>query len=237
MNIYIILEVIRMKKISRTLSILCILATLCLTLAGCKVGSGASPDEATITTGSISDTTAVTETSETETPSVTPTDAPESQGGQPSGSGSDNGGPVSSNTDRLTITTGNKGYAFDVGSTITYTFNMQTPKKIEDVQAVVSYDSAYLKLKSADVTKMFPVLGASTIYNTNIQNTVKFNAVNIQGFDFTSKNALVSLQFEIIAKGATSVNTAVEVMTEKGGTPYVENFTKAEGVTFEEYIK
>ncbi len=217
------------------------MATLCLTLAGCKVGNGASPDEATITTGSTSDTTVVTETPDTETPdtetpSAAPTDAPESQSGQPSGGDSGSGGPVSSK-ERLTVTAGTNGYAFDVGSTITYTFDMQTPKAIEDVQAMVSYDSAYLKLKSTDANKMFPVLGTSTIYNANIQNAVKFNAVNIQGFDFTSKSTLITLQFEIIASGSTAVNTAVEVMTEKGGAPYVENYVKSEGVTFEEYIK
>lgn len=233
------MEVISMKKSRKILCILCVFAALCLMLTGCKVGTGSTPDEIPTTEGSTSDTTLATVAEPSED---IQTDVPENQGGQTSsnensGNNPGDGGPVSSNTDRLTITTGNKGYAFDVGSVVTYTFSMQTPKKIEDVQAVVSYDSAYLKLKSADVTKMFPVLGGSTIYNTNIQNTVKFNAVNIQGFDFTSKNALVTLQFEIIGKGATSVNTAVEVMTEKGGAPYVENFIIADGVTFEQTIK
>ncbi|MDO5124298.1 MAG: hypothetical protein Q4D44_06500 [Eubacteriales bacterium] len=136
------------------------------------------------------------------------------------------------NPTRCTITAGTQGYTKNVGETFTYTCNMKTPKKIEDVQATLTYDGTMLRLISVS----FPVTDSATVYNENIQNEVKFNAVNLQGFDFTKKGGcLVTAQFEVLKKGGTSISTAVEVMSEVGtGNAYVTNYKLADGVKITE---
>lgn len=135
-----------------------------------------------------------------------------------------------------TITVGSKGYVKDVGDTITYTFYLTTPKKIEDVQAALTYDSRMLRLKTSEAQDFFPVMGSSVIYNTAIKDTVKFNAVNISGFDFTQRGALITAEFEVLRNGGTSISTAIEIMSEKGGNYYVDSFIISDAITCEEIL-
>ena len=138
---------------------------------------------------------------------------------------------------RCTITVGNKGYVTDVGDTVTYTFYLTTPKKVEDVQAALTYDSRMLKLKTTDAENLFPVMGSGVIHNTNIKDTIKFNAVNISGFDFTKRGSLITAEFEVLKNGGTNISTAIEIMTEKGGeVSYFDGFIMTKAVTCEEIL-
>ncbi len=148
-----------------------------------------------------------------------------------------NGAPGSGAAKRCTITVGDTGYPKDVGDTVTYTYLLKTPKSIENVQAVLTYDGSMLKLKEAEATDSFPVLGYSTVYNTAISNTIKFNASSISGFDFTKESTLITLEFEVIGTGGCSIATAVEIMDEVGGTEYVTNYVFDSRVTHTETLE
>ncbi|MBQ9743156.1 MAG: hypothetical protein IJV88_05750 [Ruminococcus sp.] len=148
-----------------------------------------------------------------------------------------NGAPGSSSAKRCTITVGDTGYPKDVGDTVTYTYLLKTPKSIENVQAVLTYDGSMLKLKEAEATDTFPVLGYSTVYNTAISNTIKFNASAISGFDFTKESALITLEFEVIGTGGCSIATAVEIMDEVGGAEYVTDYVFDSRVTHTETLE
>ncbi len=244
-----------MKK---TLCFLLALLTLMLsTLAFTGCGGKISSDKNTVSTqDEISTSTVKTETkaeitTAPETTSVTEaTTKPNSDTNKPvnnnsggntgnsnSNSNSVNGGPVSNPT-RCTITVGNKGYTANVGDTVTYVCNLKTPAKIEDIQATVSYDSSMLELVEKDADVMFPVLGIDTIYNTGIQNKILFNAIRLRGYDFTSTDTVVTLDFKVLKKGGTAVSTSMEVISEMGtATNYVNNYVLADGVIVSEAIK
>ncbi|MGN0453408.1 MAG: hypothetical protein ACI4GZ_06400 [Ruminococcus sp.] len=146
-------------------------------------------------------------------------------------------GPVS-NATHCTITVGNKGYKTELGDTVTYTYYLETPKMIENVQAQTTYTSSLLKLKSTEKDNLFPVLGSSTVFNLHSDvSTIKFNASNISGYDFTQKGVLITLKFEVVGKGGASIATAIEIMDEIGGEPYIDHFLTKGDIKCEELLK
>lgn len=156
--------------------------------------------------------------------------------GNTSNNTSSNGQGVINTPKRCTVTVGTKGYVADVGDVITYTCYLKTPAAIEDVQASAYYDSSMLKLKSSDASDIFPVLGGSTVFNAEEKGTVRFNACNLRGFDFTAKGKLIELKFEVIGNGGTSITTSIEFMDEKGGVAYVDNYAIIGNITLEELL-
>ncbi len=135
-----------------------------------------------------------------------------------------------------TITVGETDYTASVGDVVTYKFTLKTPEKIENVQAILSYDSATLMLQESNATSMFPVLGSSCVYNSGLSNTIKFNASNISGYDFTDEDVLVTVSFKVLRGGSTSINTAIEFMDEKGGEAYIDNFNIIGNITLKETL-
>ena len=123
-----------------------------------------------------------------------------------------------------TVYVEDNSYTCSVGDTITYVFNLKTPEALEDFQATTNYDSGMLELIEADSAEMFPVAGSIVICNTDLQNTIKYNAVNISGMDFTKGGALISLDFKVLDSGNTTIGTTLEYMDSVGGEPYVSDY-------------
>ncbi len=243
-----------MKKILSLVSVIMVLALSTSLLTACNSIETSTPDEATTTavieTEPQGETTTVATTTEVATQkpasqssgnssagsyfggssggsSVTPTEKPTNPGINV------NGEPVTPTPTRCTITVGNKGYTAEVGETITYVYKLTTPKPIEDIQATTTYDSKMLELLEID----FPLMGDAPIYNPNLYNEMKFNAINLKGFDFTKEADLVTIKFKVIGKGGAAIATAIEVMSEvKTGNAYVSNYAFAEGVKTQEVI-
>lgn len=250
-----------MKKNLGLMSILLVLVLSVSLLTACNAGTKSStPDE--VTTTAAAETTTEAIATDTTAPATTApsTSKPQNQtsggssdssghsGGNSSGGNSSggstqkptnpginvNGEPVGPAPAKCTVTVGSKGYTAELGETFTYVCKLQTPKKIEDIQATLTYDSAMLEL----VDVKFPVMGDTPIYNTNLYNEIKFNAINLRGFDFTKENDLVTVEFKVIKKGGTAIATAIEVMSEVGtGNAYVNNYVFAEGVEVKEVIE
>lgn len=221
---------------------LCAAAVLASVLTACN-SDGATPDEASTAT-TVATTTVVADANTT----ATATDAPDksenetdaaAQNGNSNNSDSNSSGGSSGSATKSTciVTVGGKDYTVKVGDTVTYSYYLTTPKPIENVQASLTYDGYKLKVQSTDGSKMFPVLGTSAIFNTELSNTIKFNASNISGYDFTTRAQLITVDFKVIGKGNTSVATAIEIMDEKGGNPYVSNFKISGDVTCEEVLR
>ena len=111
-----------------------------------------------------------------------------------------------------------------VGDKVNYTMLLTIPEKIENIQGVITYDSSKLKLvessdaENDDVTA-FPVLAEKNlVWNTNLENAVKFNGSFLKGFDFTAGGVLVSLNFEVIAEGESEVKCSLEEMNSVDAT-------------------
>ncbi|MGN0559285.1 MAG: hypothetical protein ACI4IS_07560, partial [Acutalibacteraceae bacterium] len=168
----------------------------------------AAPEETTVapeeTTVAPEETTAAPEET-TAAPEET-TAAPEETTAAPSGNTAVNGTEVK------------------VGDKVNYTVLLTVPEKIENIQGVITYDSSKLKLVESsdadndDVTA-FPVLAEKNlVWNTNLENAVKFNGSFLKGFDFTAGGVLVSLNFEVIAEGESEVKCSLEEMNSVNAT-------------------
>ena len=123
-----------------------------------------------------------------------------------------------------TINTGGNAYEVMVGDVVTYVFNLRTPVALEDFQVTTNYDGAMLELIEEDVSTMFPVAKSSVIYNSELMNTVKFNAVNLSGMDFTNGGRLVAFKFKVKDWGFTTIDTRIEYMDALNGDPYVSDY-------------
>ena len=110
-----------------------------------------------------------------------------------------------------------------VGDELTYTVNLKTPNKIEDVQGYVTYDASKLTIVEATTPN---ILGA--IINTGEAGTIYFNATEVNnGMDFTAAAALIEVKFEVLQDAEAEVAITIEEMTERNGGSY---FTDSEKV-------
>ena len=238
-----------MKKII-AFTLLCVMITSLGIFTGCKGSEGATPDE--VSTAVVTETTTEAQTTaantaastteaevkETEPKPQKTTPAQNSQSDNNDDSDSVSGKPADRNekSETATITVGGKNYTVNVGDRIVYTCYLKTPKPIENIQATLTYDDSVLWLRQGKSKEMFPNL-SGTIYNANITGTILFNATEpMEGYDFTSKGVLVTLNFDVAKSGSTEIATAIEFMDEIGGNSYVDNFSIVGNITITETI-
>ncbi|MCH5304275.1 MAG: hypothetical protein J1E41_05375, partial [Ruminococcus sp.] len=95
-------------------------------------------------------------------------------------------------------------YECGVGDTLTYTINMTTPEKIENGQFIIYYPNSVL---SVGGIKFNDILG-SPIYNytENVTDEIDFNFSHQNGFDFTTKQLLCEVTFNVTAAGAGGID-------------------------------
>ena len=246
-----------MKKIKFMLTYISIVAVCLTTLFGCKTAQTAStPDEADTTVSVITEETTVSlQIQEGISPSETDAANSLQKDTAYSSDKDDVDNAVSSdlkNPGTCIITLENGNYTAEVGDIITYNYYLKTPKKIENVQAIMNYSGRSLKILNQaiiadpekdlpenlydDVEKAFPVLGDSVVYNGSNQNLLKFNATSVSGYDFTKGEYLITVEFEVISEISGYISTSIEMMDEIGGTPYVDNYTFADNVIHEESL-
>lgn len=150
----------------------------------------------------------------------------------------DDGGSVKDKPDEpCTVNVDGKAYTAYVGDTINYVFNLKTPEALEDFQATTNYDSGMLELIETDATEMFPIAGSVVVCNTEMQNCIKFNAVNLSGMDFTQGGILVSFKFRVLDSGGTAISTTLEYMDSIKSEPYVSDYKIVGDIEYSEEIK
>ena len=128
---------------------------------------------------------------------VTPTQAPEP------GSG-------------LAITTALNGATINTidckGTSVTVTYNLQSPLLLEDGQGTLYYDTAKLSLASVSL----PNVQSGLILNPNIPGEARFNFTGVNPvtnsgiFDFKSNKTFVTATFNVVGSGATTINLDIE---------------------------
>lgn len=123
-----------------------------------------------------------------------------------------------------TINVDGEGYDALVGDVVTYVANLKTSSALEDFQVTTNYDGNMLELIEDDRAEMFPIAQNSVIYNNELMNTIKFNAVNLNGMDFTQGGELLVFRFMVKDWGFTTINTTIEYMDGVNGDPYVSDY-------------
>lgn len=113
---------------------------------------------------------------------------------------------------------GDKYYDVNVGDTVTYTVNLKTPNKIEQIKGYFEYGNE-LKVIS-DSSSWAPNI--STMVCSDTGTIMYFNASDIaKGFDFTEEKVLLNVSFTVVKEGEIRLNLCIEGMVEFFGGDYV----------------
>lgn len=113
------------------------------------------------------------------------------------------------------------GQTVHVGDVVNFTATLTTDKALENIQAVLNYDSSMLKLTTTEKKQLFPVIAevGGLVFNTGLDNMIKFNASDIgDGYDFTNGGTLVYASFEVIGEGDSDIYLDIEEMNANGYT-------------------
>ena len=110
------------------------------------------------------------------------------------------------------------------------TYYLQSDEMILDTQGYVTYDQSVLKLASTTTAKAsFPVF-TNAVTNFNLTNKVKFCATSLDLYDFTTEGVFVTLTFDIIGSGDTTVSLNLEVLTATTADTYFDHFEGAQNL-------
>ena len=119
-----------------------------------------------------------------------------------------------SNTITVTSNIGSGGdvqYTPGVSEQVTVTFNFQAAKKLVNVEGVMTYDTSVLKLADSNTERsVMPKFTANAMVNLTNPGRIKFvNSDIMNGYDFTTKDVFMTVVFDIIGSGNTTVNLDV----------------------------
>ena len=142
--------------------------------------------------------------------------------------------PVSGENN-IVLNTGKK-YGYQKGDVIEYTVTVMASQLFEDIECRLYYDDSVLSLNRLDNPadepyEFCPNLGDAVVFNSEMNDEIRFNSLKLRGFDFTEETVLVKLYFTVIGEGETNIDFVIKEMTVKGGeTSY---FSKGQQLIFD----
>ena len=99
---------------------------------------------------------------------------------------------------------------------VTVSYSLQAGKRIVDGQGVITYDTAVLKLADSNTkATFFPNLsgGMEVVNLEKSDGRIPFNFSNLNTYDFSTSQVLVSVVFDVIGSGDTTVNLNMDCLT------------------------
>ncbi|MEE0913134.1 MAG: hypothetical protein U0L76_00930, partial [Ruminococcus sp.] len=110
------------------------------------------------------------------------------------------------------------------------TYYLQSDNMILNTQAGVSYDSSVLQLADdCNIKTALPILKDGGIANFNLTDEILFNATNLNLYDYTTEGVYLTLTFDIVGSGDTTVDLDVDVITATTATGY-DDLNEAEDI-------
>ncbi len=124
-------------------------------------------------------------------------------------------GAAETNTVTVTSNIGSGGeisYVPGTSEQVTVTFDFQTAKKLVAAEGVLTYDTNVLKLADSNTeATVMPNFTTGGMVNLTNPGRIKFVNTDIQsGYDFSTKSVFMTVVFDIIGSGDTTV--ALDVM-------------------------
>lgn len=107
-------------------------------------------------------------------------------------------------------------YDVNADSTVTYEVTLKAEELFEDIQAIITYDADKLELLTTRSIEACPGLANGLTYNAKDAGEIKFNAVNLDGYNFAEENILVTLDFRVKDNSLSEINMEICEMTIKG---------------------
>lgn len=141
-----------------------------------------------------------------------------------SNNNTDNDSDNSDNSDnnKLPANTDSKKYCtvngknYLVGDTIVCKYKLTTPKKLENFEGKINYDSKYLKVNDALLEG--PAKSGSMLNYRNA-GKINFNGINISsGYDYRNEDKFMTVKFKVIAPGETTFSLNWKVACEFGSS-------------------
>lgn len=101
---------------------------------------------------------------------------------------------------------------------VTVTYTLDSSMLIENIQAIVNYDKSVLKLASTNAKRTIsPVFygksGGGFEANLTLNNMIKFNATNPDGYDFSGGKTVFTAVFDIVGSGDTTVDFDLYILS------------------------
>lgn len=135
-------------------------------------------------------------------------------------SGNQSGGNSGGNADSNSLSIGGKSYK--VGDTVTCTYTLTCKKLMSNFQAYVDYDGKHLKPTNAYLDG--PAKAGSVInYELYDKQKIKFNGINLNGYNYTKGANFLVVQYEVLAGGSSSANFVWQIATDTKDNPLVVN--------------
>lgn len=109
---------------------------------------------------------------------------------------------------------------YNVGDTVVCTYNVQVPEKLLNFQGYLKYDGKFLKVKTARLENS---AGNSGMLNYNLNQEIRFNGSNLNGYNYTSDRAFLTVEYEVLSGGSTTPKLTWEVITGLSEKKYCED--------------
>ena len=113
-------------------------------------------------------------------------------------------------------------YTPGVSEQVTVTYAMKVNQPVVEGQGVVTFDKNVLKVASGNTATTFyaDLTGGAKVVNLEkTDGRIPFNFSNTASYDMTANTKFVSVVFDIIGTGDTTVNLNMEVLTVTKGDP------------------
>lgn len=120
------------------------------------------------------------------------------------------------------------GKRFNKGDTVVCTYNvLNASEKLINFQGVVKYDGSYLKVKTARLENS---AGNSGLLNYNLNQEIRFNGSNLNGFNYTKEKPFLTVEYEVLKGGSTNPKLVWQVITGMSDKKYcTDNGTLTNG--------
>lgn len=109
---------------------------------------------------------------------------------------------------------------FNVGDTVTCTYNVQNSEKLLNFQGYLKYDGSYLKVKTARLENS---AGNSGMLNYDLNQEIRFNGSNLNGYNYTSSKAFLTVEYQVLKAGTTTPKLTWEVITGMSEKKYCDD--------------
>ncbi len=102
-----------------------------------------------------------------------------------------------------------------VGNTVTFTYDLKTPDKVEDFQGQLNYSSG-LELVDFQLSET-----EGTMTTTNIPNVVYYSGTSASApYDFTTSSTLITAKFKVTQAGAQTIENKMYIISGVNGVDY-----------------
>lgn len=110
------------------------------------------------------------------------------------------------------------GKTYNVGDKVTCTYTLTSKKLMSNFQALINYDGKCLKATNAYLDG--PAKSGSVI-NYELDSQIKFNGINLNGYNYTKPANFLVVEYEVIGGGSTAPEFVWQISTDTKDNPLV----------------